>query len=124
MKSFLIAVNSGFSANNPRVVEVEDDLQEFYALIGCEWIDIVSRRIAGKWFVIVCDDEGLLKDSPKVSAINSERRPMLVGNLLFFHEDDEGNLVGISDDDVAFLKRNLTFDRIDGHPVITGCEYR
>jgi len=124
VKSFLIAVNNGYSQGNAREVEVEDDLQAFYNLLGCEWIDIVSRKIDGRWFEIVCDDEGLLKDSPKVSAVDRMNRPMLVGNLLFFHEDGEGNLVGISDDDVVFLTRNYAFDGEDGHPVITGCEYR
>ena len=57
-------------------------LDDYYRLIGCRTIDIVSRSIGDVRVEIVLDDECALVDNPKVSAIDVDGAPMLFGNLL------------------------------------------
>lgn len=57
-------------------------LDDYYKYIGCRCIDIVRRNIGGLPVEIVCDDEGLLVDNPKPSAVTIDGEPTLFGNLL------------------------------------------
>ena len=104
-----------------------EGLQDYYRLIGCDTIDIVTRKIGGMWFDIVCDDEGLFKEPQKISAINDMGEPMLVGNLLFFNHDGEGNLLPLSDLDCNHIRKYIqkmsTRNFPDGYPMLTQCEY-
>ena len=59
-----------------------NDLEDYYRLIGCRTIDIVSRSIGDVRVEIILDDEGALVNKPKVSAIDIDGTPMLFGNLL------------------------------------------
>ena len=63
-------------------------------------IDIVSRRIKDTYFDIICDDEGLLKDNPRITAVDTEGNPMLVGNLIFSHTDENGETIGVTDEEI------------------------
>ena len=68
---------------NKEVKMVESNgLDDYYRLIGCRCIDIVSRTIGDVRVEIVIDDEGALVKNPKVSAIDIDGTPMLFGNLL------------------------------------------
>ena len=68
---------------NREVKMVEaNDLEDYYRLIGCRTIDIVSRSIGDVRVEIIIDDEGALVDNPKVSGIYIDGTPMLFGNLL------------------------------------------
>lgn len=49
----------------PQVVETEGGLLEWYRLIKCNLIDIVSRKIGGRYYDIILDDEGLFKGAAK-----------------------------------------------------------
>ena len=107
-------------------VNIEDSLEAYYDALNCTVIDIVQRDIGGITFDIVCDDEGLLKDSPVVSAVDSKYRPMFVGNLLFLHGDDTtGEMVGISEEEASFLIGNCCWSVRDTtvYPVMMDCEY-
>ena len=68
---------------NREIKTVEaNGLDDYYRLIGCRTIDIVSRTIGDVRVEIVIDDEGALVNNPKVSAIDIDGTPMLFGNLL------------------------------------------
>ena len=95
---------------NEVVKEVEvgqSDLDKFHTLLNCRCFDITSRQIGGRYFDIFCDDEGLLMDDPKISAIDIELQPMLVGNLIFANHDGEGNTTDLSDDDIQHIRKNI-----------------
>lgn len=47
--------------NNNVSVKMANSLKDYYRLIDCDVIDIVKRCIGGKYYNIICDDEGLLK---------------------------------------------------------------
>lgn len=101
MKVFYLNENGG------NVIDIENDLDTFYDLINCDCIDIVERKCGDTYFNIICDDEGLLKDDPRVSAVDKANVPMLVGNLIFIHTDEDGNTIGITDEDAAVLIDHL-----------------
>lgn len=67
--------------NKLKMVEA-DGLEDYYKYINCRCIDIVRRRIGDVEVEIICDDEGLLIDKPKISAIDVDGSPALFGNLL------------------------------------------
>lgn len=124
MQTILLDVRN----ENAEVIDIDDELDAFYDKLNCTCIDIVSRSIGGKVYDIMCDDEGLLKEeSPKISAINDMGQPMLVGNLMFFNVDGEGELVGLSDDDVEHIKNYIqimsTHQYLSGYPMLTQCEF-
>ena len=77
MKMLLLDVKN----RDVKMVEA-NDLDDYYRLIGCRTIDIVSRTIGDVKVEIILDDEGALVNKPKVSAIDIDGTPMLCGNLL------------------------------------------
>lgn len=62
---------------------------------------------------IFADDEGLLKASPQVTLMITDKRnrmkvlTALVGNLILVSHDNEGNTIGLTDDQVDFIKAHL-----------------
>lgn len=113
--------------NKVEVVEV-NGLDDYYRLIGCSLIDITQRKIAGKYYEIICDDEGLLKENPKISAINDMGQPMLVGNLIIAEEvDEDGNLTDLLDADIKHIRENIhhmgTRNYPEGYKMLSQVEY-
>lgn len=102
MKMFLVDVKN----QTLGVRDVQPKLEEYYRLLDCDTIDIVERQVGGKYFDIICDDEGLLKENPIPSALNKKGELMLVGNLLLCHHDNEGNETELSDKDVRLITNN------------------
>ena len=95
---------------NRKVEMVEaNTLTDYYKLIGCRTIDIISRSIGDVRVEIVIDDEGALVESPKVSAISPEGTPMLFGNLLIAsgRVTDDGELIELDEDEVDEIKDNV-----------------
>lgn len=98
----------------PKVIDIEDELEVFYELIGCRCIDIVQRKIGHKYFDVICDDEGALVEDPVVSAVDTQFRHMLVGNLIISKSDGEGNLIDLSDADIKqILRHTKTYFTLD-----------
>ena len=74
-------------------MNVEPTLTNFYSLIGTDCIDIVVRRIEGRQYNIVLDDEGILKGSP-ITATNGWGEA-LCGTLLVFDIGSDGDLAAL-----------------------------
>ena len=110
-----------------KVVTIKPELETYYDMINCRCIDIADRNIYGKTYCIVCDDEGLLKREPKISAVTGDGEPMLVGNLLILNRGTEGNLASLTYDDVARITSAIkiipTGKFPKGYPMLVGCEY-
>lgn len=101
------------------------NLEGYYKALDCTCIDIVSRRIGGEEFDIICDDEGLLKAHPIISAISSDRQPMLVGNLFIVKYSGAGDIRSLDDREAAHVLDNEATVR-DGKTrrlVIHPCDY-
>lgn len=88
-------------------IEEERSLSDLYEALGCSTIDIVVRRIGGRPFDIVCDDEGLLKEAPRVSAVAANGEYMLVGNLFICNHYKE-KLTSLSKEDVKHICSNVS----------------
>lgn len=87
-----------------KVVEA-NELEDYYQLMSCNRIQIVERKIRGKYFEIVCDEEGLFQAEPKISAADSQGATMLVGSLIIYGEPGaDGERRGLTDEDIAHLQ--------------------
>lgn len=111
------------------VMDVKGELEDFYRNIECSCIAITRRKIGDRWYDLVVDDEGLLESFPTISAFDSRMRPVLVGNIMFFNVCEDGELVGLSDDDVNYIKSYIKeivtlYNGITPYPVITNCDYQ
>lgn len=106
--------------------EIPDELSAYYRALDCRCIDIVSRRIGGKRFDIVCDDEGLFKEDCRISAFDRDWQPMLCGSL-FVCKSHEGKLVGLTEAEVSHVLRHVrkipTRRYPDGVLALTMVEY-
>lgn len=108
------------------VTTIPDTLEAYYDALHCDCIDIVMRTIGGRAFDIVCDDEGLLKDEPKVSAVNDLGEPMLVGNL-FICKSEDGELISLSEDEREYVMDHVqhmfSIRHPEGYPMLTHLDY-
>lgn len=94
------------------VAEVEQNkLQSYYDLLECDVIDCTVRRIGSREYDIICDDEGLMKENPTVTAVTHGflPKPALVGNLFICNHDEEGNWTGLTDEEVKEIKGNTMY---------------
>ena len=102
-----------------------EDLDDFYAELECHTFDIARRRIGKNYYDIFCDDIGLYREKPVISAVNADGEPMLVGNLIFANHDGQGNTTDLSDEDIVQICAHavpyLTEELEHGLAVV--CEY-
>lgn len=109
-------------------VDVEPTLDNYYDLLNCDIIDIVDRKIGDGYYSIICDDEGLLKSDYRISSINKNKEPMLVGNLLITKHNYEGEDIGLTEDEAYQIMHGgnigmaFTLDNPDGYEILV-CEY-
>lgn len=84
-------------------------LDDYYRLIGCRTIDIIHRRIGDVEVEIIIDDEGLLVNAPKISAIDIAGAPMLCGNLLVVsgRVTDDGELTELEEYEIDEIMDNI-----------------
>lgn len=110
-------------------VVIDHSLQAFYDTIHCfnDTIDIVMRKIGGKYFDVICDDDGLAKDPHHCSAVDKEGEPMLVGSFLVANHDSAGDTRSLTDEDIAVIQKSVqvvcTRNLPQPHPIIVGMEY-
>ena len=92
---------------NRKVEMVEaNTLTDYYKLIGCRTIDIISRSIGDVRVEIVIDDEGALVENPKPSGISIDGTPVLFGNLLIAsgRVNEDGDLTELDQDEIEAIK--------------------
>ena len=91
-----------------RMVEA-NTLDDYYRLIGCDYVDIIHRRIGDVEVEIVLDDEGLLVEDPKPSGISVDGSIMLWGNLLIAsgRVTDDGELTELTEYEVDEIMDNV-----------------
>ena len=91
-----------------KIVEA-NGLDDYYRLIGCRTIDIVSRTIGDVKVEIIIDDEGALVNNPKISAIDIDGTPMLFGNLLIAsgRVTEDGELTELTRAEIGEIMDNV-----------------
>lgn len=98
------------NVKGPEVIEIKDELDSYLQTLRIDTIDIIRRNIAGVSYQIVCDDEGLLKENPTLSAVDVNSVGQLVGNLIITGlSDGEGNLTGLNKNDVDRIMERFTY---------------
>lgn len=110
------------------IVNIPNELDTFYKVLGCRCIDITTRRIGKTVAEIICDDEGLLVEAPKISAINNLGEAQLAGSILIVgNGDSDGNLTSLSSEDANHILscvQLLSTRKIKNpYPILTQCEY-
>lgn len=112
MKALLVDVME----NEVEEVDV-NDLQDYYKLIHCDTVEIVSRLIGDKRFDLIADEEGLFVNDPLISAIDSSGNVMLVGNLIVCGEPDaDGKMTPLTDEDIRLIQSHIQQMRTIHHP--------
>lgn len=96
-----------FDGEGGKVIEIENNLESYYKEIGCSLIEIPVRKIGDTYFDVVCDEEGLFVEEPKVTAIDEGYRPMLVGTLLICHHNEEGELTSLQEGDEETINNSI-----------------
>ena len=76
-----------------------DELPKLYRLLHCDLVTIPRYRIGGELYDIIADDEGLLKESPKV-ALFLDGQPTIAGRFIITRYNDEGEQIGLDDSDI------------------------
>lgn len=89
------------------VMDIEDKLDTYYKLIGCDLIEIPIRKIGNKFFSIVCDEEGLLKNNSISSCYCQATGEIFVGNLVICGQSRNGNLTGLNDADIIQIRDSI-----------------
>lgn len=104
----------------PVIKNIEKTLEAYYEEIGCDCIDIVSRKINGSWFDIICDDEGLFKDPLVVTAVDPNGSPALVGTLLICRFDGVDDVTDLEPGDADTISEAiaLTVQNDELQPVV------
>jgi len=90
----------------PKVVDIEPSLTNYYKYLGCDLIQIIYRKIGGKEYLIICDEEGLLRNRYPVAITfeDGEILETLVGSILIGAlSDEEGNKQELTDNDITNL---------------------
>ena len=84
-------------------------LGDYYNLIGCDYVDIIHRRIGDVEVEIVLDDEGVLVENPKPSGISVDGTPVLFGNLLIAsgRVTEDGELTELTEEEVDEIMDNV-----------------
>lgn len=105
LKVFVVDVN----ANSCEERIIQDDLKVFYEIIDCCTIDITPRKIGGKPFLVICDDEGLfVSNNPISMADPTDRNNVIVGSVIITGvADRDGDLTSLTDEDVELIKQNV-----------------
>lgn len=81
-------------------------LNQLHHFLNCETITMVSKRISGEYYDIICDDEALLKSDYILSLFNNVE-PELAGNLIFTKSDKNGENIGLTTREESFLQNKL-----------------
>ena len=103
--------------NEARPITINDSIENYYKILNCNTIDIVERKIKNRHFNIVCDDEGLFSNSPKISGITSDLKSILVGNLFITGGVDEnGYLTSLSEEEEKDVLDNVVYVTSNQNP--------
>ena len=88
-------------------ITIRNTLDALYNVLNCDLIDVIYLTLGEKEFCVIVDDEGLLKGSPKISAISKTGAPMLVGNLLLVSADGGDDFESLTPDDISLIEKHI-----------------
>lgn len=89
-----------------RIKANEDKLRAYYKYLDCACIDLACVEIDGYEYDIICDDEALIKGN-QVPTLYINEDQVLFGSLLFCKVNDEGETVGLDDEDFERIEKYM-----------------
>lgn len=92
-------------------VEIEDDFSSFYAILGCDTIDIVTKKIGGKYYNIIRDELGEFTSDVIFTLVDpNNSQDMISGTIIITGmADDSGNLTSLSKEDAKHIKKYINY---------------
>lgn len=106
IKTILIDTNCSM----PIIMEIEDKLDAYYEALNCTCFDITKRRIGGKYYNIMCDDEGWFVENPIPTVIDQTNHVEIVGNIMLFNDDGQGELTSLTKEDIDNICHHMIID--------------
>ena len=85
-----------------RYISPANVLKDLYKIINCDCVTCTQIEVNGKLFDVWSDDDALLKDKPAPNLYIDDDL-IIFGSVAFAKTDDDGNLAGLSRDDVHLL---------------------
>ena len=113
IKAILINTVHGIA----EAVEMDGEQDTINKLLNCRFTDYVRRYIGKKQYVVIVDDESLLKENAVPSAVLQDGTTHLAGNLLICNFTADGDLKSLTEEDVTGIMQSVIY--VKGNPVIT-----
>ena len=104
VNGYLVDVEAGIVES----VRFEACLHEYCRLIGCDCIDIVIEQMGGVLVSVIVDDEGLLKDSPRL-AIRTANEGLYGSSLVLGFDRGTRDVRGLTDAEMAAVGMCVRF---------------
>lgn len=104
LRIFSLEYDAATNSISPHVRYISPDnvLKDLYRILNCQLVTCTEIEVNGTFFDVYSDDEALLKDRPAPNLYIDDDL-IIFGSVAFAKADDEGNLVGLSRDDVHLL---------------------
>lgn len=96
----------------PQIVDIpkKHTYLDIKALLEIESpLTCVSRKIGDCYYDLWCDDEGLFPEKKYMCGICTNASEILCGNILIAKSDDEGNLIGLTEDEIEGVLDDRNF---------------
>lgn len=96
--------------------EIEDTLSNYYEILSCDTINIITRQIKGFRACFIIDDEYLLKHTPKqppIALLNGVWNEGIYGALVItgYSSDEEGKLLSLTDEQINIIEKSIHYFR-------------
>lgn len=118
-------------------VDSENFINDLYAKLSCETVDVATRYINGKKVDIWCDDEGLFKENRTALYTISDGKVVeqMVGNLFICSSNQDGESCSLDDKEKAAVmssfmpldeecKQIISIAHLEPGKVIKGIPYK
>lgn len=97
--------------------EIEDTLSNYYEILSCDNIDIVSRKIKDFRVCFVIDDEYLLRNTPNqppvAVLVDDNWKDAIYGALVItgYSANEGGKLLSLTDEQINIIKKSISYFR-------------
>lgn len=111
--------------DKPKVVDMPEKhtYLDIKALLEIESpLTCVSRKIGDAYYDFWLDDEGLFPENKCMCGICTNAKEVLCGNILVAKSDNEGNLIGLTEDEIEKVLDAHNF--MSNEKYISFCEER
>lgn len=95
----------------------DESFEELYAFLDIDTVELAYRKVENKTkFVFILDENGLLKNEPIISGVDTDMNVAFVGTYAVLGLNKDGSIRELNDDEVELLKRNVRYVSTVSHP--------